>query len=203
MPPKKKYYAVKVGRNTGIFNTWDECKRQVMGYPSAVYKSFTSLGDAQTFLQGATAVTSGEKRPDDERVKIYVDGSFDNATKRFSYGMAVISQGGEVTDCKAFDDPSLASMRNVAGEIKGSMAAMQYCIDHGIGDVIIYYDYEGISKWALGEWKATKDGTKAYVRFYNSVKDRLAVEFRHVKGHSGDKYNDMVDHLAKSALGLG
>ena len=68
--------------------------------------------------------------------------------------------------------------------------------------MVIYYDYEGIAKWCTGEWKTNKEGTKAYAAFYNSIKDRLNVEFRHVKGHSGDKYNDLVVHLAKQALGL-
>ena len=34
-----KYYAVKVGRTTGIFETWDQCKASVNGYPGALYKS--------------------------------------------------------------------------------------------------------------------------------------------------------------------
>lgn len=36
----KKYYAVKVGTTTGIFETWEECKASVEGFPGAVYKSF-------------------------------------------------------------------------------------------------------------------------------------------------------------------
>ena len=35
-----KYYAVKVGRQTGIFNTLEECKEQVDGFEGAEYKSF-------------------------------------------------------------------------------------------------------------------------------------------------------------------
>ena len=31
----KKVYAVKKGITTGIFNTWNECKRQVHGFPGA------------------------------------------------------------------------------------------------------------------------------------------------------------------------
>ena len=37
---KKKFYAVKQGRKTGLFLTWDDCRKQVMGYPGAIYKSF-------------------------------------------------------------------------------------------------------------------------------------------------------------------
>ena len=37
---KKLFYAVKVGRNVGIFSDWEICKQQVIGYPNAVYKGF-------------------------------------------------------------------------------------------------------------------------------------------------------------------
>ncbi|TKG92430.1 ribonuclease H [Puteibacter caeruleilacunae] len=44
---KKKYYVVWVGRKTGVFETWDECKRQVEGCAGAKYKSFPSMKEAQ------------------------------------------------------------------------------------------------------------------------------------------------------------
>ena len=53
---------------------------------------------------------------------------------------------------------SLAQMRNVAGEIKGSEAAMQYALDHKIPSIIIYHDYQGIASWCNGDWKANKAG---------------------------------------------
>ncbi len=198
----KKYYAVKSGRAPGIYESWDDCKRQVMGFSSAVYKSFTSRAEAEEFMKGASAVRAGAAPTDDTgRVIIYVDGSFDKATKRFSYGMVVLKDGAEIaTGSKAFDEPEMADMRNVSGEIYGSMAAMKWCLDNGVTDVVIYYDYEGIAKWALHEWKANKKGTQAYAAYYDSIKSKLNVEFRKVKGHSGDKYNDMVDGLAKGAL---
>lgn len=37
-----KIYAVAVGRNVGIFETWDECNTSVAGYPKAHYRSFSS-----------------------------------------------------------------------------------------------------------------------------------------------------------------
>ena len=45
-----KYYAVKVGRKTGIFETWDECKGYVSGYPGALYKSFKSMSEASEYM---------------------------------------------------------------------------------------------------------------------------------------------------------
>ena len=45
-----KYYAVRAGRKTGIFRTWDECKEQVSGFSGASYKSFTTKEKAEDFL---------------------------------------------------------------------------------------------------------------------------------------------------------
>ena len=47
----KKYYAVKVGMTTGIFETWEECKSSVEGYPGALYKSFKNLSDAYAYME--------------------------------------------------------------------------------------------------------------------------------------------------------
>ena len=46
-----KYYAVKKGFKTGIFNSWNECKQVVNGYSGAIYKSFEDIEEAKSFLQ--------------------------------------------------------------------------------------------------------------------------------------------------------
>ncbi len=35
-----KYYVVWKGKTPGVYLTWDECKKQIEGFPDAVYKSF-------------------------------------------------------------------------------------------------------------------------------------------------------------------
>lgn len=141
------------------------------------------------------------KKPDAPAIA-YVDGSYNTATKEYSYGMVVLADGQEITDSKKGNDSELALMRNVAGEIMGAKAAMQYAIDHGIKDLTIYYDYEGIAKWCLGEWKTNKEGTKAYKAFYEQAKSKVSISFVKVKAHSANHYNDMADALAKQALGM-
>jgi len=49
----KKYYAVKRGRQTGIFTVWAECSAQVQGFQGAVYKGFMTEAEAQDWLNGA------------------------------------------------------------------------------------------------------------------------------------------------------
>ena len=222
---KKKFYAVKQGRKTGMFLTWDDCKKQVMGYPGAIYKSFGTREEAEAYL-GVTGAQTGQKNGTvdatertagitrsvssgnnksentENAVEIYVDGSYHAATKEFSYGMVVLVDGKEEKFSQKMTDPELAQMRNVAGEIKGSEAAMQYALDHKIPSIIIYHDYQGIASWCNGDWKANKPETIAYRDFYRDASQKIKIQFRKVKGHSNDKYNDMVDQLAKEALGI-
>jgi ribonuclease HI len=46
---KKKYYAVKVGKTPGIYETWEECSANVTGFPGAIYKSFGTIEEAEAF----------------------------------------------------------------------------------------------------------------------------------------------------------
>ena len=191
-----KYYAVRNGRKIGIFETWDECKSQVDGFSGAEYKSFTKKEEAKAYLEGAT------KAENPSGTIAYVDGSYNIETCEFSFGAVIFLVNEMQTFSQKFSDPELASMRNVAGEIKGSEFVMRYCLEKGIKEVAIYYDYEGISAWAEGRWKTNKDGTIAYKKAYDELSKFVNVTFCKVKGHSGDKYNDMVDRLAKDALGI-
>jgi len=50
--PKKKYYVVWEGREKGIFDTWEKCKKQVEGFEEAKYKSFESLEEAKKAIHG-------------------------------------------------------------------------------------------------------------------------------------------------------
>ena len=79
---------------------------------------------------------------------------------------------------------------------------MEYAYQNGMKSLTIYHDYEGIAKWPLRDWAANKEGTKAYQDFYDNIKKYVDIKFVKVKGHSGDKYNDLADKLAKEALGI-
>lgn len=200
----KNYYAVKEGRKTGIFRTWDECEAQVKGYSNAKYKKFSTYEEALDFMEG---VIKPSKEIDIMELKqnemiAYVDGSFDSDNKYYSFGAVIFTDQGKETYSKKEKDVNLVDMRNVAGEIKGAIFAMEEALNRHKEVLYLYYDYAGIEKWAVGEWKTNKYGTKEYKKYYDSVKDRLRVVFIKIKAHSGNKYNEEADILAKEALGI-
>lgn len=193
-----KVYAVKKGKKIGIFNTWAECQEQVVGFSGAVFKSFSNREEAENFIKDT------EFFKNEYAYEIYVDGSYHSQTREYSYGLVVLKNGEVIyQDSKKYFDEELSKMRNVAGELKGAMVAMQYAVNHKLQEVVMYYDYEGIAKWCLGEWQTNKIETKSYKKFYDEkIKNHVHIVFRKVKGHSNNKYNDMVDRLAKDVLGI-
>lgn len=52
MAPRKKFYVVWNGLATGVFDSWEECRLQVEGYPDAKYKSFDSQEAAVAAYRG-------------------------------------------------------------------------------------------------------------------------------------------------------
>ena len=191
-----KFYAVRVGKKIGIFDSWNECKEQVEGFEGAQYKSFSNKEDALNYLENINTSTTIEG------TVAYVDGSFKEETNEYSFGVVLLHEGNEYHFKKSFPSDELSSMRNVAGEIKAAGFIILYCLNRGINKLTIYHDYEGISKWYQNEWKANLYGTKKYQEFANEVKEQIAVNFVKVKSHSNDHYNDLADRLAKDALGL-
>ena len=205
-----KFYAVKKGRQIGIFNTWAECQEQITGFSGAVYKSFPNLADAEAYMNmGAETVVNAlfeqfesepiQKSSDfmdylqvDECVA-YVDGSNTNTR----VGSGVVMMFGSATERE-----DAVALRNVAGEINSAMMAMNTARMLGKKKITIIYDYAGIEEWATGGWSAKTDMAIGYKRFYDNIKQFLGVEFVKVKGHAAIEGNEMVDKVPKRMAGV-
>ena len=44
------FYAVAKGRQLGVFLEWNECLKQVSGYPNAKFKKFSTKGEAEKYI---------------------------------------------------------------------------------------------------------------------------------------------------------
>lgn len=199
-----KYYAVRVGSRPGIYLSWAECEAVTKGYPGAVFKSFKTRAEAEVFMNGEAKTEAVKEKIADVSTVPYafVDGSFNTATQCYGYGGFLVHDGVKEVLQGHDNDPEMASMRNVAGEVCGSMAAIRRAVELGLRELTIYYDYMGIEMWAKGSWKRNKKGTIAYHDYIQSVENVIKLNFVKVKGHSGVEGNEEADRLAKEAVGI-
>ncbi|MDR2142406.1 MAG: viroplasmin family protein [Deltaproteobacteria bacterium] len=198
-----KFYAVKKGKVTGIFTTWAECQISVSGFSGAAYKSFASQAEAEAYLADNDIISEqfGEYISNGY-VLAFCDGSFDKKQNRYSFGVLAIDNNFNEQCLKGSDNnPKYLASQNIIGEILGALKAMDWAVANGFPKLMIFHDYEGLSKWISGEWAAKSDAAKMYISvFKEKFADILQVSFKKVVGHSHNKYNDQADALAKQAL---
>ena len=192
----KNYYAIKKGHQVGIFESWDECKSLVEGFSGAQYKSFKSMDDAKNYLNNLV-----QNEPTYESYA-FVDGSFNQTTNTYGFGGFLKHQGEEYILQGSGAEPERASMRNVAGELDGAMAAVLKALKLGITELALYYDYQGVESWVTGAWKTGNNFTKRYAHFMDEAQKRMTIIFVKVAGHTGVPGNERADRLAKKAVGL-
>ncbi|WP_370649744.1 viroplasmin family protein [uncultured Clostridium sp.] len=204
-----KYYAVYKGK-TGepkIFTSWDECKKEVIGFKGAIYKSFTTKEEALNFIklnsEGKENENNKEKTENEDGLFIYVDGSFVVSKGNYSYGLVAVKDGEIIYKDKGIGfDKEAVSLRNVSGEVLGAKMAVEYALKNGFKEVTIGYDYQGVESWAIGTWKRNNRITSEYNEFMQGKMKEIKIRFKKIKGHSGHKYNDLADRLAKEALDI-
>ena len=103
----KYYYAVKIGKTPGIYNTWEECKAQVLGFKGALFKKFSSKEQAINYLNSNQLeeknenLTCNSNLEDKKNSKqnntaiAYVDGSYNKFSKEFSCGVVIFYNGND------------------------------------------------------------------------------------------------------------
>ena len=190
--PRRTFYAVRPPYGPAVHNTWEECAAAVLGKPGASYRSFPTREEAELWANGGESAGPA----DPGTLLLYVDGSFVEGNPRAGWGVIAVRGGEELWRMSGTTERDALS-RNVDGELEAATRAVEWLRAHP-QPALLCHDYEGVARWATGEWKARSEVAARYVEAVRPLPPGLS--FRHVEAHAGERWNEAVDSLARSAV---
>ncbi len=145
---------------------------------------------------GQPDAPAGEEGSGPHGYEVYTDGSYRN--KQLAYAVVVVKDDSVIAEMSGLVEVgTLQGMGQVGGELKAVRQAVEWSLEHGLDEISLFYDYEGVEKWATGEWRANNAATQAYAEFIRNCP--VKIHWRKIRSHSGDRWNDRADRLAKAA----
>lgn len=155
--PSKKYYVVWAGHDTGVYDSWEECKLQVANFPGARYKSFNSRQEAieayrgnpeeyMSLFRGLAArkpkIMNYAAIPEIAPGSIAVDAACSHNPGPVEYQCVDISTGKRL-----FHVGPLAGGSNNMGEFLAIVHALAWLEKIGRPDITIYSDSRTAMAW--------------------------------------------------------
>jgi len=186
-----KYYVVKNGRETGIFKKpWNEIKSLVDKYPGAIYKSFPTYEEANIYYNSNNPIVDI-----DNNFTVYTDGSCRN--HKGGYGIVVID-GDNIREYEG--SVPIYPCSNQKAELYAILMALKM-VEKNKFTLITDSKYaigccsEWIDNWRKRDFEGIKN--KELVIELDKHLNNKTIKFLHVYGHTGNKYNEICDMLAK------
>nr|UDO47769.1 RNAse.1 [Pandoravirus massiliensis] len=205
---RQRWYGVRVGRQVGVFGSWDEARASVAGHHGAAFRSFADRAQAHAYVAGGRGVlsTPGTNVP----LRVYVSVAPRTGTAPFGYG---IYWGPADPRNQAKVLPGVAQSERRAGLYAMERAARAIAADRWIGEVEICSDCSAAVVWArdyMPTWKAngwtTARGSEPVdadvLRALASAIDRASADVRFSYRLRADR-SDSLEAARRLAVGVG
>lgn len=152
MAKKKKYYVVWIGNKPGIYNTWEDCQKQINGFEDAKYKSFETIEEAEKAFEDNYKNYVSYKKDNSKKAKsasgtspilnsIAVDGACSGNPGIAEYQGVYTADGRKIFKQGPFEDAS-----NNLVEFLAIVHALAYCKKNNI-KIPIYSDSKTAISW--------------------------------------------------------
>lgn len=186
---KRKFYVVWEGFAPGIYDSWEECRQQIDGYPNAKYKSYSSQTEATEAFRGndenemyvLRAIAGGMPEPVPEKpvveqlplfrpvgyptVGIAVDAACAGNPGVMEYRGVDLTTGKQIFHFGPVDEGT-----NNIGEFLAVVHALALCRKNGWDNVTIYSDSRTALSWTrYGKAKTTLKPTPANASWFPMI----------------------------------
>lgn len=213
----KKYYAVKKGRHPGIYSTWPEAQQQVQGFKGAIFKGFTELSAAQSFIKNNK---SSLKAPETPEVLLYTDGGTRNtgnyagghvkSTDKAAWAYLIKSQNKHY-QASAGQLGATNNQMELLAVVKGLEKLNTLNWTHK--NILLVSDSQYVlnaltkgwlAGWQKRGWKKAEGqpvlNKDLWQQIYNQLSAFTNLQFAWTKGHAANVDNNFVDQLLNQTM---
>jgi ribonuclease HI len=148
---KNKFYVVWKGFSPGIYQSWDDCRKQVEGFKGALYKGYVDFSDAEeAFRHKPEKIIFGKSTNSRQENatsypihdSIVVDAAWNSVNKDMEYQGIFYKSGKRI-----FHNGPMPNGTNNVGEFLAIVHALGYCHKHGLEDIPVYSDSRNAITW--------------------------------------------------------
>lgn len=181
---KIKFYTVWVGREPGVYSSWDECQLQINGFENAIYKSFPSREEAEKAFKADSkdyiGIVNFKSTLSDSELSliglpkdnsICVDGAWNTSTNAIEYQAVILPKKEIIFHAGPFS----AGTNNIA-EFLAIVHALTYC-QKNPNISAVYSDSRTAISWVKRKKAATKiistDATAQIIAIVRRAEDWL------------------------------
>lgn len=128
---------------------------------------------------------------------LYTDGAYSSLRDQGGIGLIILKDNKKILEYSEMYKGVTNNIMELGAVIIG-LKAIKNCID----SLIIFTDSMYVIGCATKGWKRSKNKSlwKEFDKQFQRVQTLCSnIEFKHVKGHNGDMYNEEVDKLAVKA----
>lgn len=128
---------------------------------------------------------------------LITDGAYSSSVDQGGIGVVVLKEGKKIAEISHM----YPHVTNNKMELGAVIVALR-CVRYPVNSLAIYTDSMYVIKCALKVWQRRKNLSlwntfdQEYLRVQQLCPD---IKFVHIKGHSGDYWNEYVDNLARQA----
>lgn len=161
-------------------------------YTKGIYKTKGRATDAASKIKNSL-----KKLP--AGINIYTDGSYSNTNKIGSWAFVVANGQNLLYEAAGIltSPPTDLTSQSAICEVTAGIKALEWVKTSGFTSITVYSDCNLVTETATGYYKAKQSYTK---EFKALVDEHPEVEWKHVKGHSGNPGNDHADMLSADII---
>ncbi|MFD1431506.1 RNase H family protein [Lacticaseibacillus yichunensis] len=208
MAQKPFYYALAGENFTGLFpsNPARQAKIKALkatsrdGKNNTIIQSFTQSqkAEADKFVNSPQLKEFFSPFDHTKGLFAFIDGSFTKGVANSGSGVILVKDGVAI-QAFSITNTTFSTSNQITGELNAALIAIQWAKANGYDRVDLVHDYVGTVATPYG-WGQNSPVSIEYAKLLPQAASGIDVHFHNVGGHTGVKFNEWADQMARNAV---